>query len=112
MHPLARFLGARPRLLVIIAWLFASSLVVWHQRIVDRYLAIAGDLGQRPEGRPETPLTIAYPAFAADAQTWVRHALSLLEGDELRLRFTRIDNAPAGREVHWNSAWAWCIARM
>lgn len=110
MHPLARFLGARPRVLVLAAWLFASCLVVWHQRIVDRYLAIAGDLGQRPEGRSETPLTIAYPAFAADAQTWVRHALSLLEGNELRLRYTRIDNAPAGREVHWNSAWAWCIA--
>ena len=110
MRSFLKFFGARPRLIVLIAWLFASGLVVWHQRIVDRYLVIAGDLGIRPEGRAVTPLTMAYPAFAADAQTWVRHALSLLEGNDLRLRYTSIDNAPVGREVHWNSAWAWCIA--
>jgi tetratricopeptide (TPR) repeat protein len=110
MRSFFQYFGARPRFIVLIAWLFASSLVVWHQRIVDRYLVIAGDLGNRPEGRAVTPLNMAYPAFAADAQTWVRHALSLLEGNDLRLRFTQIDNAPAGREVHWNSAWAWSIA--
>ena len=30
----------------------------------------------------------------------VRHALSLIDGDQVRLRLTLTDNAPAGREVH------------
>jgi hypothetical protein len=51
-----------------------------------------------------------FPAFAPDAQVWIRHALSLEEGDSLRLRHTAIDNAPTGRDVHWNSGWAWAIA--
>jgi hypothetical protein len=51
-----------------------------------------------------------FPAFAPDAQVWIRHGLSLDEGDALRLRHTDIDNAPMGREVHWNSGWAWAIA--
>jgi tetratricopeptide (TPR) repeat protein len=59
---------------------------------------------------PVTPLKQAFPAFAADSQTWIRHALTLLESHSLRLRHTDIDNAPYGREVHWNSAWAWVIA--
>ena len=71
---------------------------------------IAGQLGMRGAAPAATPLTQAYPAFAADAQVWVRHALSLIEGDKLQLRYTTIDNAPKGREVHWNSAWAWAIA--
>ena len=41
---------------------------------------------------------------------WARHAMSLVEGDGGRLRYTTVDNAPFGREVHWNSAWAWVIA--
>lgn len=109
MSNLVRVFFKCPRLVVVLAWLFCSGLSVWHQRIVHDYLAIAGELGQRPEGRSPTPLTLAYPGFAADAQTWVRHALALSEGDDLRLRFTRIDNAPHGREVHWNSGWAWAL---
>ena len=75
-----------------------------------QYLDLVDQLGLRGAQVSATPLKEAYPAFAADAQTWVRHALSLLEGHESRLRFTTIDNAPNGREVHWNSAWAWTIA--
>lgn len=77
-----------------------------HAGLVDRYLANASDLSPTTE----TPFRQIYPSFASDAQTWVRHALALLEGDSLQLRHTTIDNAPKGREVHWNSLWAWCIA--
>ncbi len=57
-----------------------------------------------------TPLRSPTFSFAADAQTWIRYALQLEEGHKLQLRHTEIDNAPYGRDVHWNSAWAWAIA--
>lgn len=91
-------------------WLLAAGLLFAHGRIVRQYLDIVGQLGLRGAPAATTPLRQAYPAFAADAQTWVRHSLSLLEGNDLRLRSTQIDNAPQGREVHWNSGWAWLIA--
>src|SRR5687767_574370 len=93
-------------LVLVITWGLAGVLVAGHARLVRDYLTLAADLGARPAVGP-TPLNQMYPAFGADAQTWVRHALSLIEGDSVRLRYTTIDNAPAGREVHWNSAWAW-----
>jgi tetratricopeptide (TPR) repeat protein len=101
----------RTRLLILLPiWIVAAVLLFAHARLVRQYLDIAGGLGLRGAGEPTTPLQQVFPAFAADAQTWVRHALSLLEGDQWRLRYTTIDNAPDGREVHWNSAWAWTIA--
>lgn len=102
--------SARARwLIMIMAWLVVAGVIVTHTRLVREYLAIAGNLGVRENGVAPTPLRAAYPAFAADAQTWVRHALSLAEGDQRRLRHTTIDNGVVGREVHWNSAWAWTI---
>lgn len=91
-------------------WVALSMIVFVHAIIVRDYLSVVGSLGIRPGATVTTPLKQAYPAFAADAQTWVRHALSLSEGKQVRLRHTDIDNAPQGREVHWNSAWGWTIA--
>jgi tetratricopeptide (TPR) repeat protein len=97
-------------IVMVLAWAAVTTLLFVHASIVDQYLQTAGSLGLRGAPAASTPFQSAYPAFAADAQTWVRHALSLLEGDSIRLRYTTIDNAPSGREVHWNSAWAWVIA--
>ena len=91
-------------------WLGSAVYLAVQTRLVDGYLDLAGNFGLRGRTAAETPLRAAYPVFAADAQTWVRHAINLAEGDSVRLRHTRIDNAPEGREVHWNSAWAWAIA--
>ncbi len=96
-------------IVLVIAWVISSASLVIQARLVEDYLAIAGRLGLQPTAKAETPLVAAYPAFAADAQTWVRHALALEAGSDVRLRYTTIDNAPLGREVHWNSAWAWAI---
>lgn len=95
---------------LIPAWLILGALIAAHAIYLERYLGVANGLGLRGAANAGTPLQAAYPGFAADAQTWVRHALTLLEGDQIRLRWTDIDNAPHGREVHWNSAWAWAIA--
>jgi len=95
---------------LIPAWLVLGTLIFGHAWYLQRYLGVAEGMGLRGAAQAGTPLQSAYPGFAADAQTWVRHALTLLEGDQIRLRWTDIDNAPYGREVHWNSAWAWTIA--
>ncbi len=101
----------RSRWLILVGvWLAAAGALFYQAGTIHRYLEIAGGLGLRGAPAANTPLQQIYPAFAADAQTWVRHSLSLLEGDGLQLRHTAIDNAPDGREVHWNSAWAWTIA--
>jgi tetratricopeptide (TPR) repeat protein len=95
---------------LVVVWTLVA-VALWQQaRMVDDYLSIAGRLGLRGAPASSAPMQQIYPAFAADAQMWVRHALSLADGKGPQLRFTDIDNAPEGREVHWNSAWAWCIA--
>lgn len=96
-------------LALVAAWALAAYVLFSHARTIGLYLDMVGQLGTR--GAPvSTPLKQMYPAFAVDAQVWVRHALALTEGNDVRLRYTTIDNAPTGREVHWNSAWAWTIA--
>jgi len=101
---------ARRWAVLVPAWLVLGALIFGHAWYLQRYLGVAEGMGLRGAATAGTPLQAAYPGFAADAQTWVRHALTLLEGDQIRLRWTDIDNAPHGREVHWNSAWAWTIA--
>jgi hypothetical protein len=97
-------------LILVTVWILAATTLSFQTRLVDEYLTVVGSLGKRGAEPAATPLKQIYPAFAADAQMWVRHALGLVEGHSLQLRYTKIDNAPAGREVHWNSAWAWTIA--
>ncbi|MDP3071582.1 MAG: tetratricopeptide repeat protein [Opitutaceae bacterium] len=101
----------RTRWFVLVAiWSVAAFTLFQQATLVREYLTIVGQLGLRGAPASPTPLKQAFPAFAADAEVWVRHAIALLEGDDVRLRYTTIDNAPQGREVHWNSAWAWTIA--
>jgi hypothetical protein len=101
----------RTRWFILVAvWSLCAFAHFSQIRVVRNYLDIASQLGNRGSIYARTPLIQIYPAFGADAQTWVRHSLSLVEGKQLRLRSTTIDNAPKGREVHWNSAWAWMIA--
>jgi tetratricopeptide (TPR) repeat protein len=97
-------------LLLVSVWVLAAATLFFQSRLVRTYLDTAGNLGLRGAATANTPLKQAFPSFAADGQVWTRHALSLIEGDSVRLRHTTIDNAPYGREVHWNSAWAWTIA--
>src|SRR5471032_3003397 len=97
-------------MVLVVTWAVVAWSLYAQAFIVRDYLAIVSQLGLRGAAEASTPLKQPYPAFAADAQTWVRHALALEEGKDIQLRHTDIDNAPDGREVHWNSAWAWTIA--
>lgn len=56
--------------------------------------------------------TTILPPASMDMRWWILHAQSLLESDSLRVRETTIDNAPAGREVHWSSGAIWLIAGL
>lgn len=91
-------------------WFVAGSVIWVDNHYCAEYLSEAGSFGLR--GKPEavTPLSRVTFSFAADAQTWIRYALQLDETPTPQLRYTHLDNAPLGREVHWNSAWAWTIA--
>ena len=97
-------------LLLVSVWIICATALFLQVRLVYDYLGIAGQLGLRGAATTNTPFQQIYPAFAADAQMWTRHAVALSEGEDARVRYTKIDNAPDGREVHWNSAWASTIA--
>lgn len=95
---------------LVIAWTIVVALLVPHMLAVRDHLSYVGSLGLRGQPQATTPFTMPYPDGDVDAQEWVQHAYDLLNGHALQLRHTDIDNAPMGREVHWNSAWAWTIA--
>ena len=100
----------RTRWLIMLgAWALVAALVLWHTRATRDYIAVLDGAGLRG-GTATTPLRRPCPSNFADAQTWLRYALALQEGAPWQVRFTDIDNAPAGREVHWNSAFAHLIA--
>lgn len=44
------------------------------------------------------------PPTAMDSRWWVIHTETLIQQGAWRVRETELDNAPIGREVHWNSA--------
>lgn len=57
----------------------------------------------------EKRLPVFLSEIAFDGYLWNRHAEHLGGRNGWRLRHTDFDNAPFGREVHWNSAFAWYL---
>lgn len=96
-------------LVVILAVSFLAFLHTW---FFDRHLAFVTTV-VRADHPVQTPLQRVRPGFTADVSMWIHHALSVLEGREgPRVRHTSVDNAPFGREVHWNSALTWWLAGL
>jgi tetratricopeptide (TPR) repeat protein len=94
---------------MLATWMVCGSAVLLHTTAVRDYIAVLDRLGLRDAPAPSTPLRQVIPARYADAQLWVRHALAAAETGDRRVRFTRADNAPPGREVHWSSAVVWLL---
>lgn len=92
------------------AWSIVAVLAVLHSIAVRDYVTLLDSMGRQGGAAVATPLSRPCPTMFADTQMWVRHALTLVETDAWRIRYTDTDNAPFGREVHWNSAFAWLIA--
>lgn len=116
MNPASPQLRAHPErwfrlgwMMWLCGWLLATGFVVWHAFAVERYLDRV-TATRFTEETLETPLKRIPQAIAPDGQMWVRHSLGLVERGAWRLRSTDIDNAPEGRPIYWNSAWALWLA--
>lgn len=101
LKPQVRWLSAV--LLLVIAALGA------HAWIVAMHAERTASLG-RDDVRISLPYQLTRPEFTVDGHMWIRHSVNLTKGEGPQLRSTQIDNAPHGREVHWNSGYAWWIA--
>lgn len=99
----------RVRSVLAAVWLVGTLLVLLHSAAEREYVTLLHGLGQRQGAESATPLRQVIPARYADAQMWVRHALVRQETGAYRLRFTPVDNAPHGREVHWSSSPLWLL---
>jgi tetratricopeptide (TPR) repeat protein len=96
-------------LVILGAWALAALLVTRHTLAMRDYVALLDNAA--PRNPPiSTPHRHIIPTNYADTQTWVRYALTFDEGAPWRVRYTHNDNAPAGRAVHWNTAFAHLIA--
>lgn len=82
-----------------LAWIVIAALALVDAFAVRSYLSMLDESALLPADR--LPLTHVTPSEYADTRTWVRFALD--SSGQLRIRHTHIDNAPAGREVHWSS---------
>ncbi|MBI3884843.1 MAG: hypothetical protein HY302_03830 [Opitutae bacterium] len=98
------------RWIMLVAILGLGLTAFAHTWLADRHLTFVSAV-QRGDHPIHTPLQRIRPGFTADGSMWIRHALDLLEGTEApRSHHTALDNPPAGRAVHWNSALTWWIA--
>ncbi len=91
-------------------WVLLAGVLYLHATVVRDYVDRISRLGLRGAPVASTPMQRICPTGFADAEAWVRHALALADGVGPQLRRTDTDNAPYGREVHWNSGFAWTIA--
>lgn len=92
-------------------WLVIAAVIAWigvHAFLVD---AVTVRICERADEGipPEQRMPVFLNEIAFDGYVWNRHAEKLGEDGRWRLRFTDFDNAPDGREVHWNSAFAWYL---
>lgn len=83
--------------------------VIGHAWVVNAQALRASALA-RPDVRISLPYQLVRPEFTVDGHMWIRYAVRLLEGEGPQMRRSEIDNAPHGREIHWNSGYAWWIA--
>jgi len=107
--------GSMARKAVVFSWIaFAVVLlacmawVMTHAYLVDTVtVRLCNQADQDLPVEKRMPVFLSEIAF--DGYTWNRHAEHIGENGEWRLRYTDFDNAPKGREVHWNSAFAWYL---
>jgi tetratricopeptide (TPR) repeat protein len=90
-------------------WSIIAVLLYLHAAAFREYIGNLDGAALRGAPVATTPLRRICPTMYADAQMWVRHALALADGAGPQMRFTHVDNAPFGREIHWDSGFAWLI---
>lgn len=65
-----------------------------------------------PTGYEHDQHRLVLPAAGTDGYHWIMQTERMLAGDGLRIRHTAVDNAPAGRAVHWSSPLRWWLAGL
>lgn len=99
-------LGSRRFIFLLVV---LALMVTGHAWIINRQAMLASSASR--DGPPITvPYQLIRPEFAVDGHMWIHYAVRLLDGEGPQLRKSTKDNAPLGREVHWNSGYAWWIA--
>lgn len=89
--------------------MLAAALIALRTLTAVDYLGLLDRAGMHGGDAATTPLKQVIPAHHADAQMWIRHAIEGSGAGQVRVRYTTVDNAPAGREVHWSSGLVWMI---
>ncbi len=80
--------------------------VLFHAFLIDRVTVRLCREIDGPDAKPTEVLPVPLLEIAFDGYVWNRHAEELGQHGEWRSRFTEMDNAPFGREVHWSSGFA------
>ena len=86
----------------------ATSLYFVHRVSAVSFTDVAPNSLRVPPGTREEHLVLPY--YAMDARWWVVHTKQMLRDGTWRVRETRMDSAPDGREVHWSSPLMWLLA--
>jgi tetratricopeptide (TPR) repeat protein len=102
--PRARWIG------LICAWIVVGTLGYLHNAAYREYIDLLDRSGRNTTALRAPTIAAHRVSLASDTQMWVRHAIALTQGSGPQLRHTHVDNAPYGREVHWDSGFAWAIA--
>jgi hypothetical protein len=63
---------------------------------------------------PDTIAGVPEPRFflESDSYAWLAHARDLMNSSHWRIRWTFMDNAPYGREMHWSHLLIWTLRGM
>ncbi|MFY8269474.1 MAG: hypothetical protein ACOVLK_08755 [Terrimicrobiaceae bacterium] len=110
----AKHLPSRPA--QILSWcgfavilLSCIAYALFHAYLIDQVtLRLCREM-DGAQAKPAEVLPVPLLEIAFDGYVWNRHAEKLFQNGEWRVRFTDMDNAPEGREVHWNSGFAWYL---
>src|SRR5688500_9748133 len=94
---------------LLMAWFVCGVLLLAHHRAIREYVDLLNAVQPARAADAGLPMQQVIPARFADAQMWARHVTAAREAGEARTRFTRVDNAPLGREVHWSSGFGWLL---
>ncbi len=103
----------------ILAWggfyailLTCIGYVLFHAFLIDSVTVRLCREVDGPNARPTEVLPVPLLEIAFDGYEWCNHAEHLGENGEWQMRYTHLDNAPKGREIHWSSGFAWYLRAL
>lgn len=86
--------------------------VLFHAFLIDSVTVRLCREVDGPNAKPSEVLPVPLLEIAFDGYVWNRHAEHLGENGDWRMRYTDMDNAPEGREIHWSSGFAWYLRAL